>query len=174
MYAWSKRIGELTAHLFARRCGIHTVSFRLTNPYGPYDSLDEKKAHVVPAFVIRALANSGPFTLRGNPEASRDFIHVGDVCEMFCRSLAWRGRGAVYNLGSGENTAIGELARTILSLVGSDREIVAQGISISGIAHRRVRNDRLRADFAIPRFTPLRDGLIPTIEWYRDACRTRS
>jgi nucleoside-diphosphate-sugar epimerase len=174
MYAWSKRIGELTARLFARQCGIHTVTFRLTNPYGPFDNLDEEKAHVVPAFVIRALTSSGPFILRGNPEASRDFIYVGDVCDVFRRSLAWRGRDAVYNLGSGENVAVGELARTVLNLVGGDRGIVVQGMAVSGVAHRRVRNDRLRADFAIERFTSLRDGLIPTIEWYRDACRARS
>ncbi len=174
MYAWSKRVGELTARLFARKCGIHTVTFRLTNPYGPFDSLDEDKAHVVPAFVIRALTSSGPFTLRGNPAASRDFIYVADVCDVFCRSLSWYGRDAVYNLGSGENVTIGDLARTIVDLAGSVREIAAAGPPVSSVAHRRVRNDRLRGDFAIERFTPLEDGLIPTIEWYRDVCRARS
>jgi len=171
MYAWSKRVGELTARLFARNCGVHTVTFRLSNPYGPHDGTDESKAHVVPAFVIRALTGSGPFAVRGNPEASRDFVYVGDVCEVFCRSLGWRGCDAVYNLGSGDNVTVAELARTILRLVGSDREIVASGAPVSAVPHRRCRTGRLRRDFAIERLTPLDEGLAATIDWYRHALR---
>lgn len=169
MYAWSKRIGEVIADLFARKCGINTVTFRLTNPYGPHDGLDEARAHVIPAFVIRALATGGPFAVRGNPEASRDFIYVGDVCEAFARSLTWRGRSGAYNLGSGENVSIGALAHLVLNLTGSERDIVVSGAAVSAVPHRRCRNDRLRADFGFDRFTQLEDGLRSTIEWYRDA-----
>ncbi len=171
MYAWSKRIGEIYARLFARQYDINTIAFRLTNPFGPCDSLDEAKAHVIPAFVIRALTGSGPFAIRGNPQASRDFIYVGDVCEVLYRSLAVRGQRGQYNLGSGENVTIDRLARTILQLVGREAEIVSTGSSGSAVAERRCRNHRVRADFRIDRFTALEDGLVPTIEWYRDACR---
>jgi len=171
MYAWSKRIGEIYARLFARKYDINTIAFRLTNPFGPYDSLDETKAHVIPAFIIRALTGSGPFAIRGNPQASRDFIYVGDVCEVLYRSLAVRGQRGQYNLGSGENVTIDRLARTILQLVGREAEIVSTGSSGSAVAERRCRNHRVRADFRIDRFTSLEDGLVPTIEWYRDACR---
>ena len=174
MYAWSKRIGEITGRLFARECGIHTVTFRLTNPFGPYDSIEEAKAHVVPAFILRALTTSGPFIVRGNSGASRDFMHVGDVCEIFCRSLSWRGRNDAYNLGSGENVTIGDLATRILRLVGGGRKIVSSGSSVSSVAHRRCPNGRVRAAFGIERFTPLDEGLRSTIDWYRDVCRGRS
>ena len=143
MYAWSKRIGEIYAGLFARKYDINTIAFRLTNP----------------------------FAIRGNPQASRDFIYVGDVCEVLYRSLAVRGQRGQYNLGSGENVTIDRLARTILRLVGREAEIVSTGSSGSAVAERRCRNHRVRADFGIDRLTPLEDGLVPTIEWYRDACR---
>jgi nucleoside-diphosphate-sugar epimerase len=169
MYGWSKRIAEIYGRLFAEKNGIHTVAFRLTNPYGPFDSTDENKAHVVPAFVIRALTSTGPFTVRGNPEASRDFVYIDDVCEIFRRSLTWRGRSSTYNLGSGSNVSVRELAQTVLELTGSKREIVAQGAATSAVAHRQCRIDRLKADFAMDRFVSLADGLKPTIAWYRDA-----
>ena len=169
MYGWSKRIGEVYGRLFSEKNGIHTVAFRLTNPYGPFDSVDENKAHVVPAFVIRALTSSGSFTVRGNPEASRDFIYIDDVCEVFRRSLAWRARGGAYNLGSGNNSSVRQLAKTVLELTGSEREIVAQGAATSAVVHRYCRNDRLRADFGMEKFTALAEGLKPTIAWYRDA-----
>ena len=171
MYAWSKRIGEIYAGLFARQYDINTIAFRLTNPFGPHDSLDEAKAHVIPAFIIRALTGSGPFAIRGNPQASRDFIYVGDVCEVIYRSLQVRGRRGLYNLGSGENVTIDRLARTILRLVGREAEIVSSGAAGSAVAERRCRNQRVRADFRIDRFTALEEGLVATVEWYRDACR---
>jgi nucleoside-diphosphate-sugar epimerase len=168
MYGWSKRIGEVYGRLFAEKNGIHTVAFRLTNPYGPFDSIEENKAHVVPAFVIRALNSTGPFAVRGNPEASRDFIYIDDVCEIFRRSLTWRGRSGTYNLGSGSNVSVRELAQTVLDLTGSKREIVAQGAATSAVAHRHCRIDRLKTDFAMERFVSLAEGLKPTIAWYRD------
>ncbi len=171
MYAWSKRIGEIYARLFARQYGFNTIAFRLTNPFGPHDSLDEAKAHVIPAFIIRALTGSGPFAIRGNPQASRDFIYVGDVCEVICRSLRVRGRRDAYNLGSGRNVTIDRLARTILTLVGRESEIVSSGSDVSTVAERSCRNHRVRAAFGIERFTSLEDGLVPTIGWYRDARR---
>jgi UDP-glucose 4-epimerase len=173
MYAWSKRIGEIYSRLFERNYPLNTVTFRLTNPFGPHDSLDPVKAHVVPAFIIRALTTSGPFVVRGNPEASRDFVFVGDVCEVVFRSLAWRSRSGVYNLGSGENVTIGQLARTVLELVGADREIIASGKPVSEVSIRGCRNERLRSDFGLDRFATLRSGLVPTIEWYRDAIGER-
>lgn len=169
MYGWSKRIGEIYGRLFAEKNGISTVAFRLTNPYGPFDSMEENKAHVVPAFVIRALNSTGPFTVRGNPEASRDFIYVDDVCEVFRRSLTWRGRSGVYNLGSGTNTSVRQLAAAVLDLTGTQREIVAQGAATSAVVHRFCRNDRLKADFAMEKFFSLAEGLKSTIAWYRDA-----
>jgi nucleoside-diphosphate-sugar epimerase len=169
MYAWSKRIGEIYSRVFDRKYRVNTVTFRLTNPYGPHDCLDEAKAHVVPAFIIRALTTSGPFVVRGNPEASRDFVFVGDVCEVVGRSLAWRGRNGVYNLGSGENITIRRLAQTVLELVGSDREVVAAENPVSEVSMRRCRNERIRADFGLAQFTTLRNGLRPTIEWFQHA-----
>jgi nucleoside-diphosphate-sugar epimerase len=168
MYGWSKRIAEIYGRLFAAKAGINTVTFRLTNPYGPFDSVEESKAHVVPAFVIRALTSTGDFMVRGDPDATRDFIYVRDVCEIFRRSLAWRGRNAAYNLGSGENTSVRALAQTVLRLAGGARPIVSRGAATSVVAHRRCRNDRLKADFDFHAFTPLVEGLKSTMAWYRD------
>lgn len=169
MYGWSKRIGETYARLYRQQYDINTIAFRLSNPYGPRDSLDEEKAHVVPAFVMRALTGEGPFGVRGSPSATRDFVFVDDVCGIFERSLKWRGRQEVYNLGSGEDTSIATLARTVLDLVGTDRELVTQGEATSSVQHRSLRVDRIKKDFSLQAFTSLRAGLESTIAWYRDA-----
>jgi nucleoside-diphosphate-sugar epimerase len=172
MYGWSKRIGEIYARLYRAQYGIHTVSFRLSNPYGPHDSLDENKAHVIPAFIMRALREpAGPFTVRGSPAASRDFIAISDVCTVFERSVRWRGKDAVYNVASGSNTTIGDLARQILGLLGQQRDVAAQGEGVSSVMHRRCRVDRMQKDFALPSLVPLESGLRETIAWYRHELR---
>ena len=169
MYGWSKRWAEICAGLYRQKYDIHTIAFRLSNPYGPFDSLVEEKAHVMPAFIIRALTSDGPFQVRGNPQATRDFIFVDDVRMIFERSLTLRGVDAIYNLGSGVNTTILHLAHAVLKEVGSEREVVVQGKATSNVVHRACRIERLRRDFDVNGFIPLEDGLQKTINWYRDA-----
>ncbi len=108
----------MVADLHAERYGIHTISFRLSNPYGPHDSTDPRKAHVLPAFVMRALAPGERFTIKGNPLVERDFIYVGDVVDVFARSLAIRETSDALNLCRGETTTLLDLARTILEVAG--------------------------------------------------------
>jgi nucleoside-diphosphate-sugar epimerase len=168
-YAWSKRWGEMVAFLHAQRYGIHTVSFRLSNPYGPHDSTDPRKAHVLPAFVMRALAPGDAFEIKGNPLVERDFIYVGDVVDVMSRSLAMRGVDGAFNLCRGETTTLLDLARTILAILDSGRPIHARDTATHGVLARRSTNARLREAFGIETFTGLADGLRPTIDWYRHA-----
>lgn len=168
-YAWSKRWGEVVAALHAERYGIHTIGFRLSNPYGPHDSTDPRKAHVLPAFVMRALEPADRFEIKGNPMVERDFIYVGDVVEAFTRSLAFRETGATLNLCRGETTTLLDLARTILAVAGIDRPVHAPDSATQGVLARRSTNERLRQFLGMTTFTGLAEGLAPTIEWYRHA-----
>lgn len=170
-YAWSKRWGEVVGDLHAERYGIHTISFRLSNPYGPHDSTDPRKAHVLPAFVMRALAPGARFTIKGNPLVERDFIYVGDVVDVFARSLAMRETRDTLNLCRGETTTLLDLARTILAVAGTDRPVDAPDTATQGVLARRSTNHRLRERFGLSAFTGLADGLKPTIDWYREAYR---
>ncbi|CAA2159067.1 dTDP-4-oxo-6-deoxy-D-allose reductase [Methylobacterium brachiatum] len=170
-YAWSKRWGEVVADLHAERYGIHTISFRLSNPYGPHDSTDPRKAHVLPAFVMRALAPGERFEIKGNPLVERDFVYVGDVVDVFARSLEMREASDVLNLCRGETTTLLDLARTILEVAEEDRPLHAPDTATHGVLARRSTNRRLRERFGISTFTGLADGLRPTIAWYREAFR---
>lgn len=170
-YAWSKRWSEVIADLHAERYGIHTLSFRLSNPYGPHDSTDPRKAHVLPAFVMRALAPGERFEIKGNPLVERDFIYVGDVVDVFARSLEMRETSDALNLCRGETTTLLDLARTILEVAGENRPVHAPDTATHGVLARRSTNRRLRERFGLSSFTGLADGLRPTIAWYREACR---
>ena len=168
-YGWSKRWGELLARLHADKYGISTLSFRISNVYGPLDSTDMSNAHVLPSFVMRALCPGATFEIKGDPDVERDFIFVSDVCRTFERSLALRGQTDAFNLCTGQTTSLRELATTILRLSGQSREIVVGATAVAGVKARCSSNSRLCEFLGSSSFVGLADGLIQTLDWYRDA-----
>ncbi|HWW28240.1 MAG TPA: NAD(P)-dependent oxidoreductase [Caulobacter sp.] len=169
-YAWSKRWAEITADLFAERYGVSTVAFRLSNPYGPFDSIDTKAAHVAPAFVMRALSAGDSFALQGDPEVERDFIYVDDVVHVFLKSLDWRGRTETYNLCSGQTTTLRRLAEMAIAAAGTGKSLKLDAeFAPAAVRARRSSSDRVREAFGITAFTPLDQGLKATTDWYRKA-----
>lgn len=172
-YAWSKRWGEIVADLYRDKYGISTYSFRLSNPYGPYDSIDEKQAHVLPAFVMRALRNEGNFEIRGNANVERDFTYVADVCDVFERSLSRRGEHKAMNLCRGKTTTLRNLAETIKRVIRKDLKIVTADASTDGVLARRSTNATVMQVFGKTNFFDLEAGLAPTISWYADEFEKR-
>ena len=168
-YAWAKRWAEIAAKLHRDRFGINTISFRLSNPYGPFDSTDLASAHVLPAFVMRALSDAPVFEIKGNPLVERDFTFVDDVVEVFERSLALRGVSKALNLCRGETTTLLDLAQTVLNVAGDRRPIQAADTVTHGVLARRSTNHGVREMFGKQTFASLEDGLRPTIDWYRHA-----
>jgi nucleoside-diphosphate-sugar epimerase len=124
---------------------------------------------VLPAFVMRALSPGDAFVIKGSPDVRRDFIYVGDVCEVFESSLAWRGSTAAMNLCAGRTHTLYELAQTILRLTGDARPIVAEGGAVKGVAARVSTNATVMQAAGKTTFAGLAEGLAPTIAWYRDA-----
>jgi nucleoside-diphosphate-sugar epimerase len=174
-YAWSKRWGEIAADLWRRRAGTNTISFRLTNPYGAFDTLDESEAHVATAFVIRALKDTPDFEIRGDPSAERDFVFAGDVAAAFVASLTLQGVTAAVNCAAGRTTRIDDLARIAMRAAGQERPLRTNpppaGANPS-VRLRRATATRLRALLpGLPAFRSLDDGMRETVAWYRDALR---
>ena len=174
-YAWSKRWGEIVAELWRRRAGVNTISFRLTNPYGAFDTLDESEAHVATAFVIRALRDTPDFELRGDPTAERDFVFGGDVAAAFVASLGLQGVTEAVNCAAGQTTRIDELARIAMRAAGRERPLRTNPPPAGanpGVRVRRATAARVRALLPdLPAFRSLEDGMRETVAWYRDALR---
>lgn len=174
-YAWSKRWGEIAAELWHRRAGVNTISLRLTNPYGPYDTVSETEAHVATAFIIRALSDVPEFEVRGDPRAERDFVFSGDVAAAFVESLTVRGVQAAVNCAAGDTTQVIELAQAAMRAAGKVRPLRINPPppgSNAGIAMRRATAVRIREILpALAEFRSLDEGMRLTMDWYRDALR---
>jgi UDP-glucose 4-epimerase len=140
-YATAKVYGEVLAYGYTRERGARMTVARLFNTVGPRQSA--AYGMVLPRFVRQALAGE-PLTVYGEGRQSRCFLHVHDAVEALIRlNEADAATGAVYNVGSWEETPILELARRVLDRSGSDAGLrlvpyeEAYGEGFEELANRR-------------------------------------
>lgn len=123
-YSVSKVAGEEMCRMYAKLYGMETVSFRYFNVYGERQPLRGQYAPVIGIF-LRQRAAGEPMTIVGDGEQRRDFTYVGDVVQAnICAATlvppeyivendivyrAWEW-GQVYNIGTGRNYSINEIA----------------------------------------------------------------
>ena len=126
-YSISKIVGEFYAVYYHAQHKLPTVRARFQNVYGPGEILGAGQwrgtpatvwRNVVPTFIYKALAGER-LPVEGGGESSRDFVFVEDICRglLLC-ALAGKS-GDVYNLASGIETSILDLATRINAIVGN-------------------------------------------------------
>jgi UDP-glucose 4-epimerase len=162
-YGASKLCGEAYMHAFAGSFGIRPVALRFANVYGPYSA---HKKGVITRFIRAALAG-GTFEIFGDGQASRDFLHVDDLCRGIVAAADSELSDEVLHLASEKETTINELARLILDLVGSDVEIVHHPKRPGEVERNFARADRAREVLGWEPRLSLREGMAGTIEWFR-------
>jgi len=115
-YSVSKVSGEELCKLYTSLYGLKTVIFRYFNVYGERSPTTGQYAPVIGIFLRQKNAGE-PLTVVGDGEQRRDFVNVQDVVDANIMSaisnLSDESYGQVYNIGSGENISILEIAKMI-------------------------------------------------------------
>jgi NAD dependent epimerase/dehydratase len=165
-YSATKIGADKLAESFHKSFGLPVSIVRPFNTYGPRQSARA----IIPTIMTQALANE-PIRV-GNIAPTRDFNYVEDTVRGFKSNAASeKAIGRVINLGTGTEISIGDLARTICSLVGKECQIIQeeQRIRPSGSEVDRLLADNRLADELLgwrPQVS-LRDGLHQTLDWMR-------
>jgi UDP-glucose 4-epimerase len=121
-YACSKMIDEFLALAYWKERKLPVIIVRLFNTVGPRQT--GQYGMVVPNFVRQALAGE-PITVFGDGTQSRSFTYVGDVVKAVVALINEpRAVGQVFNIGTGKEISIGDLARRIKEMTGSASPIV--------------------------------------------------
>ena len=115
-YSVSKVNGEKLCRMYTSLYGLETVCFRYFNVYGNRQPLKGQYAPVIGIF-LRQLAAGEPLTIVGDGEQRRDFTHVDDVVNANIKAalanIDDKCFGQVYNVGTGLNHSINEIAAMI-------------------------------------------------------------
>jgi UDP-glucose 4-epimerase len=115
-YSVSKVAGEKLCKMYYELYGLETIIFRYFNVYGEREPLKGHYAPVVGLF-LRQERNNQPLTIVGDGEQRRDFTHVSDVVNANIMAAISNPEseafGQVYNVGTGKNHSINEIANMI-------------------------------------------------------------
>jgi UDP-glucose 4-epimerase len=176
-YQISKLLGEMYSYYYAARHGMPIVVARFQNVYGPGEILGAGRwrgtpatvwRNVVPTFLYQAIQGQA-LSIEGDGEATRDFIFVDDIARGLLACAERGAPGAAYNLASGIETSIRDLAQLINQLTGNPappRFLPGRSWDRSG--KRFGSTAKAKAELGFQAQVELRAGLQRTAEWTRE------
>jgi len=175
-YSISKLIGEMYGNFYFQHYGMPFVKARFQNVYGPGEILGAGQwrgtpatvwRNVTPTFIWKAV-NREALPVENGGIQTRDFIYVGDIVRGLVACALGGEPGEVYNLASGTETSILQLAALINELSENPTPIAlkpARDWDTSGKRFGDPTKAKVKLGFAAE--TTVREGLIRTIEWTR-------
>jgi UDP-glucose 4-epimerase len=175
-YQISKIIGEFYSNYYFNQHHLPVVKARFQNVYGPGEILGAGQwrgtpatiwRNVTPTFIYRALKHM-PLTVENGGIATRDFIYVDDIVKglMLCATVGTP--GGVYNLASGAEISILDLATLINQLTGNPIPLDFRPKRTWDHSGKRFGSaEKSKRELGFAAHVPLREGLERTIAWTR-------
>jgi UDP-glucose 4-epimerase len=175
-YSISKIIGELYGNFYYQQYKLPFVKARFANVYGPREILGAGQwrgtvhtvwRNVTPTFIWRSL-NGEALPLDNGGNASRDFIFVEDMARGLMACALKGDVGQVYNLATGKETTILELANLINEFTGNQTPLdlkPAREWDRSG--KRFASTEKSENELGFKAQVSIRDGVQKTVEWMK-------
>ncbi len=166
-YAVSKLTTTYLCQVLARSRNRPIITFRLFSVYGPFEDPDR----LIPT-LIKKIINNQPIRLTKN-KAMRDFIHIDDVIDAYLNAAQVINKklyGETFNIGTGKQYSNEEVAKTILKILKKKVPVIKGGYenrswdSKYWVADIEKSKEMLHWQGIIG----LREGLIKTINWFRN------
>ena len=161
-YAIAKIAGIKLCESYNRQYGRRYFSVMPTNLYGPNDNYDLANSHVLPALIRKAheakRRGDSELVVWGSGKPMREFLYVDDLADA-CVFLMERGvTDGFFNIGTGTDVTIRELAEIVMSVVGFAGSIVFDNTNPDGTPRKLLDVARVR-DMGWQLRTTLREGI---------------
>ena len=148
-YAIAKIAGIKLCESYNRQYNTQYVSVMPTNLYGPNDNYDLNYSHVLPALIRKAheakIRGDKELVVWGSGKPMREFLYVDDMADA-CVFLMENGvADGLFNVGTGEDVTIHELAETVMNVVGFKGGIVFNTSKPDGTPRKLLNVDRMHA-----------------------------
>ena len=172
MVCIAKISGVKLIEALRKEYGRDYVSLMPTNLYGPNDNYDLKSSHVLPAMIRKfheaKLNGNAPVELWGTGSPMREFLHADDLGQAVSFALENKLDEYLYNVGTGVDLTIKELANLIRETVGHQGEIIWDNTKPDGTPRKLMDNSKLEAQ-GWSSSIQLSDGIKSTYEWFKDS-----
>jgi nucleoside-diphosphate-sugar epimerase len=176
-YSISKLVGEMYGNYYFTTYGMPFVKARFQNVYGPREILGAGQwrgtyatvwRNVTPTFIWKSLHGEA-LGLDNGGQVSRDFIFVEDICRGLIACAINGVPGEAYNIASGVETTIKELAETINNFTGNKTPMNIQPAREWDNSGRRFGAiEKSRREIGFEAQVSISEGLKRTVEWTKD------
>jgi UDP-glucose 4-epimerase len=176
-YSISKLVGEMYGNYFYTHAGLPFVKARFQNVYGPREILGAGQwrgtyatvwRNVTPTFIWKSL-NGESLPLDNGGEVSRDFIFVDDICRGLIACAIGGKPGEAYNIASGAETSIRELAEEIKKKTGNTALLDIRPAREWDKSGRRFGStEKSRRELGFEARVSITEGIERTVQWTKD------
>ena len=170
-YGVAKQCAEQYVGLYNRLHGTAHAVLRLSNVYGPRQD-PAGESGVIPIFCSRILAGERP-TIFGDGRQTRDYVYVRDAVAAFL-AAADRGRPGTWNIGTGREVSVLELASVIGSAAGRPAEPVFAPARPGELLRSALAIRRVERDLGWRPVTPLAAGVRRVLQWIEAGAEDRA
>lgn len=167
-YGWAKVLGEVACQAYNTDCELDTAMVRIFNAYGPNESLDPERSHVIPSLCRKVIEepDGGSIELFGDGTQERGFLYVSDLIYGLLRAIEQKADGEPINLGNGhEVVTINDLAETIIDVSGKDIDIEHDLSKPTGTDKYAADTTQIEAELDWTPSVPLEDGIREVYDW---------
>ena len=168
-YALAKITGVKTCQAIRNQFDKDFVSLMPTNLYGIHDNFDLNSSHVLPAMIRKfheaKQNNHSPVSLWGSGTPMREFLFVDDMAAAVVFALENKLPDYLYNVGTGEDLTIKELATTIQQIIGHQGEIIWDASKPDGTPRKLMDVSKMHA-LGWKHQVNLEKGIQMTYDWF--------
>jgi GDP-L-fucose synthase len=168
-YAIAKITGVKACQAIRKQFGKNYVSLMPTNLYGTHDKFDLNSSHVLPAMMRKFHEakenNNAPVTLWGSGTPMREFLFVDDMAEAVVFALENKLPEYLYNIGTGVDLTIRELAETVQRVTGHQGGIKWDSSKPDGTPRKLMDVSKMQA-LGWKHQVQLEEGIQKTYDWF--------
>jgi len=164
-YGIAKLTIENYLDFYKKVYGLNYISLRFANVYGP--SQDPKgEAGVVAIFTNKLLKGERP-TIFGDGKQTRDFIYVDDVVSALIKSMNYKGKETIFNVGTGIETSVNQLFKLISKILGIKIKPIYAPPKPGELKRSCLDISKFKRELKWQPKYNLEEGLKETIKWFK-------
>lgn len=170
-YGLAKKMLLVQSMAYREQYGFNSIFLVPANLYGPRDSFDPGRSHVIPAIIKKCLeakqGGNGEVVCWGDGSPTREFLYAEDCARAILLATEHYNKSEPVNLGTGSEISIKDLVELIRDLADYPGRIVWDATKPNGQPRRYLDVSKATKEFGFVAKVDLKEGLKRTIEWYQ-------
>jgi len=170
-YGLAKKMLLVQSQAYRDQYDFNSIFLLPVNLYGPGDNFDPKSSHVIPALIRKCVEaqerGDDTIIVWGDGSPTREFIYVEDAARGIALATERYNQSKPVNIGSGFEISIKDLAEKIARMTGFEGSLVWDTRKPNGQPRRALDTSRAKEEFGFEAKTDFEEGLLRTIDWFR-------